>query len=145
MRTIIAMGLLAAAATLSRADDASDAAKKLEGTYTLVTGIVNGKKDDDKLKEITPVVIKDGVITIKNDKRDDDAKYTVDPSKSPKEMTLKTVRGDSTLFGIYETMETPDGSQLTMAFTHGGGARPKDFKGEGPDAVVLTVLRKKAK
>jgi len=145
MRTILAISFLAVAATLTRADDASDAAKKLEGTYTVTGGSFEGKKEHDKLKEITSVVIKDGVISIKSEKRDDEAKFTVDPSKKPAEMTLTTVNGNNTINGIYETKATDDGQQLTMAFTHGGGPRPKDFKGEDEKSVVLVLLRKKAK
>src|SRR4051794_19650030 len=101
MRTILAIGFLTAAAALSRGDDAADAAKKLEGTYTVTGGSFEGKKDADKLKEVTSVVIKDGVISVKTEKRDDDAKYTVDPSKKPAEITLTPVRGNNTVYGIY--------------------------------------------
>ena len=145
MRAIMAVGILAAAATLSRADDASDAAKKLDGTYSLVSGSFEGNKDHAKLKELKSVVIKDGTITIKSENRDDVAKFTVDPSKKPGEMTLVTGNGNNTINGIYETKETPDGLQLTLSFTHGGGPRPKDFKGEDEKSVVLALLRKKAK
>src|SRR5437879_1731055 len=121
MRTIMAVGLLAATATLSRADDASDAAKKLEGTYTLVNGSFEGKKDHQKLKELMSVVIKDGAITLKSENRDDEAKFTLDPSKKPAEITLTTANGNTTINGIYETKDAPDGLQLTLSFTHGGG------------------------
>jgi uncharacterized protein (TIGR03067 family) len=145
MRTITAIGFLVLSTALVRADDAADAAKKLEGTYTLVHGSFEGNKDHAKLKELKSVVIKDGTITIKSENRDDGAKFTVDPSKKPAEITLMTVNGNNTINGIFETKDTPDGLQLTLAFTHGGGAAPKDFKGEGDKTVMLVLLRKKEK
>ncbi len=145
MRTLLAIGFLIMAATLTRADDATDAAKKLEGTYRVTGGSFAGKKDDEKLKEITSVIIKDGVISVKTANRDDDAKYTVDPSKKPAEMNLTTVKGNSSLMGIYEAKDTPEGLQLSIAFSHDGGARPKDFKGDGMESVVLVLLRKSEK
>src|ERR1700722_7098363 len=58
------------------ADEKDDAAKKLNGTYELVSAIVEGKPDMEKSEKIT-LIIKDGTITIKegDKERDDKAKF----------------------------------------------------------------------
>ncbi|HJZ59589.1 MAG TPA: TIGR03067 domain-containing protein [Gemmataceae bacterium] len=141
MRQAIAtVAVLAAGLGLARADDA---AKKLEGTYELLGGTIGGK-DDPKIADIKSVVIKDGTISIKTENRDDDAKFTLDPTQKPAHIDLVTARGNNKIAGIYEAKETADGLQLTIAFVQGeGGARPKDFKGEGEKTVLLKLLRKK--
>jgi uncharacterized protein (TIGR03067 family) len=136
--------VLGAATTLARAadDDGKAAAKKLEGTYQLVELRVGGKPDS-KGDEVKSIVIKDGVITIQAGDRNESAKFTIDPSKKPAQIDI-VPGSDKTVPGIYQTRETDKGLELTIAFRKGSDAeRPKDFKGEGQDDVVLKLLRKK--
>lgn len=138
-------GLITAAALVgfSHADDASDAAKKLEGTYSVVDLLIEGKPNPKK-DEVAAVVLKDGTITIKLGKRDEAAKFALDPSKKPKEIDISPINSkDEKVSGIYETKETDQGLELTIAFAKENGPRPKDFKGTGKDEVVLKLLRKK--
>lgn len=129
----------------SGADEESDkAAKKLEGTYTVIEGIRSGKPEP-KAKEIEAVIIKDGMMTIKGGKKEESVKITLDPSKKPAHIDIVPPRGKKNVQGIYEEKETDKGLQLTIAFTRNGGERPKDFKGEGENAMVLKMLRKKEK
>ena len=126
-------------------DKPADAAKKLEGTYTVVEILVDGKASK-KADEITSVEIKDGLMNIKGVKAQE-AKFTLDPSKMPMEIVLKTKPDEPTAFGIYRTKESDKGLELTIAFSYDGGdgdgKRPKDFKGGGTNEVVLKLLRKK--
>lgn len=126
---------------VAAADEAADAAKKLEGTYTVVEMITEGKPDKKK-DEVESIVIKDGEIIIKSGKRDQSAKFTLDPSKKPGHIDV-TPKGDDKVLGIYEVKETDKGTELTIAFTSNGKDRPKDFKGEGNEAYVLKLFRKK--
>jgi uncharacterized protein (TIGR03067 family) len=122
-------------------------AKKLEGSYTVVALVVNGKPDKEG-DEVKSVTIKDGTITI-NAKGDEKASFTVDPSKTPAEIDLiPPGKNEDKVLGIYQTKETEKGFELTIAFSksaNGKGQRPKDFKGEGDRAAVLKLLRKKEK
>jgi uncharacterized protein (TIGR03067 family) len=147
MRSIMGLTLAIAIGALASADDKpADAAKKLEGTYTVVEFLHEGKPSP-KSAEIKTVEIKDGVISIKSDKKSEDATFTLDPSKKPMEITLKTKAGNPIVLGIYQTKETEKGLELTIAFIHDGGdgdgKRPKDFKGEGKEEGVFKLLRKK--
>lgn len=146
MRLLTAVTFLALAALTTRADDDApkDAAKKLEGTYELVELTVGGKPDKKK-DEVQSFVIKDGELIIKTGRRDETAKFTLDPSKKPAHIDI--MPGNETVPGIYEAKETDKGLELTIAFAKGGGKaeRPKDFKGEGKDDAVIKLLRKKAK
>jgi uncharacterized protein (TIGR03067 family) len=147
MRSIMGFTLTIAICGLATAEDKpSDAAKKLEGTYTVVEFLMDGKPSP-KATEIKSVEIKDGVISIKNDKKSEDAPFTLDSSKKPMEIDLKAKAGRPAVLGIYQMKETDKGLELTIAFIHDGGdgdgKRPKDFKGEGKEEVVFKLLRKK--
>lgn len=138
-------GVIAATALVgfAGADDASDAAKKLDGSYAIVELLIEGKPNPKK-DDVFVVVIKDGILTIKLAQRDEAAKFALDPSKKPKEIDISPVNAkDEKVSGIYETKETDQGLELTIAFAKENGPRPKDFKGTGKDEVVLKLLRKK--
>jgi uncharacterized protein (TIGR03067 family) len=144
MRTLIAAaGFLALAAPVLRADEKADAAKKLDGKYEIVSVLVNGRPDDKKKDEAKGVEIKDGTLSIKGEKRTESVKFTLDPSKKPAHIDM-SVGPKEVVLGIYEAKETDKGLELVLAFSKGlSKDRPKDFKGEGEDAMVLTLLRKK--
>jgi uncharacterized protein (TIGR03067 family) len=147
MRRVTAVALFVAiTCTAGRAqDDAAKAAKKLEGTYQVVSFTAGGKADNKKKDEVKSFVIKDGVITIATNKRDETVKFTIDPSKKPAHIDIDPGK-DRPVPGIYETKETEQGLELTIAFGDGPKAeRPKDFKGEGERTVVIKLLRKKEK
>lgn len=122
---------------------ADEDAKKLEGTYTLVELIADGKPSP-KAKDVESAVIQGDTITIKiaGKTKAESAKFRLDPSKEPAHIDLTPDRGKGKqLPGIYKTEETDKGLVLTMAF--GGNERPKDFEGKGDDATVMKFLRKK--
>ncbi len=145
MRLLTAVAILALAAfAAGAADDAKDAAKKLEGTYEVTEFLVGGKPDGKK-DEVKSFEIKDGELTIKLEKtKNETAKFTLDPSKKPAHIDV--MPGGEKVPGIYEVKETDKGTELTIAFSKGGKSdRPKDFKGLGEDEVVIKLFRKKAK
>lgn len=145
-RSIPALAVLALAVPLARADEKADAAKKLNGTYTLVALVVDGKPDDKK-DDVAAFVLKDGTITVKTKSRDDKATFALDPSKKPAHFDITPDKEKDALPGIYEVKETAAGSELTIAFSSEGAKsddRPKDFKG-GPGVVIVKLLRKKDK
>jgi uncharacterized protein (TIGR03067 family) len=145
-RSIAAFAFLVAAIPVTAADDKDDAAKKLNGAYEVREVLVGGKPDDSK--KDTKFTIKDGTIEIKEgDKKPETAKFTLDPSKKPGHIDIVPDRGaKEPVPGIYEVKETDKGLELTVAFVKGGGGdRPKDFKGDGKDEVVIKLFRKKEK
>lgn len=145
MRRLVVIGLVLAAAGLGRADDTpAAAAKKLDGTYSLVELRAEGKPNP-KGNDVTSVVIKDGVITIHGGgKKVEEAKFALDPTKTPRQIDLTPTQGrEEKVAGIYETKDTDQGLELTIAFTMDGGPRPKDLTGAAKDEVVLKLLRKK--
>ncbi|VTR91432.1 unnamed protein product [Gemmata massiliana] len=141
MRPVMVVAVLALAGFTARADE-KDAAKRLEGTYEVVEVLVAGKPDAKK-DEVKSFEIKDGELIIKLDKRNETAKFTLDPSKKPGHIDL-TSKNDMKIEGIYEAKETDKGLELTIAFAHGGKSeRPKDFKGQGESDTVIKLFRKK--
>jgi uncharacterized protein (TIGR03067 family) len=133
--------MLVAVAGLSVADD--DAAKKLNGSYSVIEVLIDGKPSP-KAKNIKSFDLKDGTITIKDSDREEGAKFKLDPSKTPPEIDITPLKGnEETVRGIYQTKETDTGLELTIAFAKNGGPRPKDFMGKGKDETVLKLLRKK--
>lgn len=137
MRQILGSVLFLALAFPVLADDASDAAKKLNGTYD----VVSVKGEGPEKKDLPTFTFKDGTITIsEGGNKEETAKFTVDATKKPAQMDIMPGRGKAeTVLGIYEQK----GMELTLAFVHGGGGtRPKDFKGEGKGEVVLKLKKK---
>ncbi|HJZ59590.1 MAG TPA: TIGR03067 domain-containing protein [Gemmataceae bacterium] len=140
MRWTVAAVVLAAATGLAVADDA---VPKLDGTYTVIEILIDGKPSP-KAKEVKAVEIKDGTITIKDGEREEGAKFKLDASKKPAEIDITPIKGSNEMVaGIYQAKATTDGLELTIAFAKNGGPRPTDFKGQGKDEVVLKLLRKK--
>jgi uncharacterized protein (TIGR03067 family) len=133
---------LALVIPFASADEA--AAKKLNGSYQVLLLTVGGKPDDKKKDRVSEFVIRDGTIEIKESSgKADTARFTVDPTKKPAHIDLSP-GGDEKMMGIYEAKETDKGLELTLAFPKNPTSpRPKDFKGEGPDDIVVKLLRKK--
>lgn len=147
MRTLIAAaGLLLVTGWTAGGgadDDAAKAAKKLEGTYEVVTATLGGKPARNAAN-VKSIVIKDGeIVTDYGNRGVRKAKFTVDPSKKPAEIDMRKANAkeaDAVGKGIYQTKDTDKGLELTIAFS---SVRPKDFKGEGAEEIVLILLRKK--
>jgi uncharacterized protein (TIGR03067 family) len=120
-------------------------AKSIDGTYKVLSATFGGKVDTEKTAK-AEFVFKDGTVSIREGgkEKDETAKYTLDPSKTPGHIDI-TPKSDKTVLGIYETKATKEGLELTLAFSKGGGDRPADFKGDAPGVVVLKLLRPASK
>ena len=141
----VAAALVVVGSGAARQDAAP--AKSIDGTYKVVSARFGGKEDTEKAAK-TEFVFKDGAVTISDDgKKDETAEFKLDPSKTPGHIDIQPMndvapKGERVALGIYQTKSTPDGLELTIAFTKNGGARPTNFKGEGPGEVVLRLLRR---
>lgn len=130
----VACGLTAGLA----ADEKSDEAKKLEGTWLVTSATMDGKARDE---------MKDGQITIAGDKLTIKPKggkemkhtFKVDPSKKPKTMDLKLVENVPNAapgLVIYEL----DGDTLKLVIGP-PDKRPTEFTDKGHP--LITLKRKK--
>ena len=145
MKQLVAMSaLVALGLPLAAADEA--AAKKLNGSYEIVSITVGGKPQKSNKDRVSEWVFKDGTIEMKQGgKKVDGASFTVDPTQKPAHIDLAPGgTRKKGMMGIYETRETDKGLELTLAFLFTPGSpRPKDFKGEGKDDIVFKLLYKK--
>jgi len=136
----VAAAVLVAGVGCAR-DDA--AAKTIDGTYNVVSASFGGKMKEGAEK--TVFVFKAGTVTVREGgkEKDEAAKYTLDPTKTPAHIDITPPKGEKTVLGIYQTKATKEGLELTLSFTKDGSERPADFKGEGPGVVVLKLVQKK--
>jgi uncharacterized protein (TIGR03067 family) len=150
--------LLVVAATLALgADDARDEAKKLQGTWAVVSsdGIDSPTEAVKQLK----VIIREETLHIMEPSREDDkvqfrekekATFKLDPSRKPKIIDLsKDPKGPNTQ-GIYEL----NGDSLTLVLRQKGPRpteiltkrRPKKFPdvpSEDDDLIILVLKKEK--
>jgi len=136
------VAILALVLPVAAADEA--AAKKLNGSYQVVSILVGGKPDDKKKDRVSEFTIKDGTITLKESgEKTETATFTVDPTKKPGHFDIFHL-GAEAMKGIYEVKETDKGLELTIAFSKSPeDPRPKDFKDLGEEYTVIKLLRKK--
>lgn len=142
-RCLAALGFLAVVTPVVAADARDDAARKLNGTYQVLSVVIDGKPDNQKRDSVSSFTIKDGTFTItEGNKVADTAKFTVDPSQKPPHIDILPGRQGKVL-GIYELKETDSGTELTIAWSM--DERPRNFKSEGGGGIVIKLLRKKDK
>jgi uncharacterized protein (TIGR03067 family) len=147
MRQLLFVAIFLAIGLPTIADEKEDAAKKLNGSYEVLAILIDGKPDEKK-KEKVVLTFKDGLIKVKegNDPEEDDAKFTVDPTKKPAQIDITPDKDPKApMLGIYELKETDKGVELTLSIAMEKSERPKDFKGEGKDVMLLKLFRAKEK
>jgi uncharacterized protein (TIGR03067 family) len=138
----------AAATLLLGADAPADAVKKdmmlLEGEWSMVSGERDGQKLPEELVKTGKRSSKDGETSVTlNDMVIMKAKFTVDPSKKPKEIDYTITDGaekGKMRLGIYEI----DGDTVKFCFGAPGDKRPTDFTAkEGSDRTLSVWKRNK--
>jgi len=142
------LGLFACLATsaTSKPDDPVAAEyKALVGNYKVEKVLLGGKDITEHLKEMKFEIRDGGKYTAQVGELKDDATFTVDPAKKPKEMTVKPNEGPNkgqTVKAIYKL----DGDTLTLCYDHeaGKGNRPAKFESQ-PDTTVLLITYKREK
>ncbi len=137
--TAVMAGLVVVGAGAARPDAP---AKSIDGTYKVLSATFGGKQDTEKTAK-AQFEFKDGMVTITDGggKKEESAAFKLDPSKTPGHIDITPGKGDKTVLGIYQTTATKEGLELTIAFTKDGADRPTDFKGVGPGAMVVKLLR----
>lgn len=145
MRTMTALVATLFAGALLAADDAKKDMAALDGEWTMVSGIANGKKLDDERVKSAKRVTKDGETTVHfGDDLYFKAKFTIDASKKPKTIDYKFTEGpnkDKTVLGIYEV----DGDTVKFCFGQPDKERPKEFGSKEDSGHTLSVWKKAKK
>ena len=138
---VLAVGLLIVANS-SGGDAAKSELKKLEGTWSMVSGEAKG----EKLPENT---IKGAKLTIVGDKHTvkigEDTiigTHKLDPTKKPKEIDAMDTEGPfkgKTVFGIYKLEK----DEFTVCFASAGKERPKEFTTKSGTGELFHVWKLK--
>jgi uncharacterized protein (TIGR03067 family) len=128
-----------AGGSTSSADDL----KKLQGVWKISGGEANGTPfPTDDIPDIT-VTVKDGTYQVAAADNTDRGSFTVDESKSPKEMNIRPETGNDagqTVRAIYEI----NGDTFRACYGKAGGDRPSSFSTE-PDSGRMMVIYKRTK
>lgn len=129
---------------LIAADDPKDELKKLEGSYTMVSGEKDGKSLPEKTIKTAKLVIKGDQHDFRIGDETFKGTLKVDPSKKPKTIDATDTEGPfkgKTLHGIYEL----DGDTFKVCFAKPGEDRPKEFSTKSGTGHILQVWKKEKK
>jgi uncharacterized protein (TIGR03067 family) len=140
MRMAFVLGLAAALATVSRADDKKAALDpaKLEGTWTFVSGMKNGAKASDEGLKSTVKITKDKLTMGEGDMKFE-FKYSVNAKAGPAEIDLELTSGPVGAGSKAKGLVALDGDELKLCYSPED--RPKEFSGE--KAFLFVLKRKK--
>jgi uncharacterized protein (TIGR03067 family) len=139
-RFAIASVFLAFVATLALAQQPDDSVKEILGEYSLKTGFKGGKEiSNEEKNRFEKMEIKKDTITIFEKGRADPAKFTLDATKTPKQITIMPEMTDIKVLGIYKLEK----DELTMVFTI-GETRPTDFAGKEQTEMKLVLQKKES-
>jgi uncharacterized protein (TIGR03067 family) len=131
------------AVAAARADADGDL-KALVGKWALVKGELGGKDVTEHLKDLDFRIAAGGKYTATVGKLVDEGSFTVDPTKTPKQMDIKTGKGGPSAGKELKAIYTLDGDALVICYQFGGGDRPAAFKSE-PDTKQYLARYKRAK
>ena len=145
MKKPLLIGIAALTLTLACADE-TEAGKKdlaaLQGEWTMLSGSADGQPmPAEMLKQMKRVCKGDETTTTLNGQMFFKAKFTVDPSKSPKTIDYQMLEGltkGKTQLGIYEVQ----GDRFKACFSKPGEARPSGFTTKDGDGLTLSEWRR---
>lgn len=129
---------------LVAADDPKDELKKLDGTYTMVSGEKDGKNVPEQTIKTAKLVIKGDQHDVKIGDVIFKGTHKIDPSKKPKTIDATDTEGPfkgKTVYGIYEL----DGGIFKVCFAKPGEDRPKEFSTKSGTGHILDVWKKEKK
>jgi uncharacterized protein (TIGR03067 family) len=132
-------------ATFARAADAEAVKKdlaKMQGEWSMVSGSADGQSmPDEMLKEMKRVCKGNEATTTMNGEIYLKAKFTIDPSKSPKTIDYQMLEGPTKgkkQLGIYEI----EGDTFKACFSKPGAERPTEFSGKPGEGRTFSVWKR---
>jgi len=131
--------VLPALLLLLGADDPATDAKKLEGTWKIVTFETSRKQPTEEDLQKGRVVFQDGMMILRGTGKEEKGTVKLDPTKKPKEMDLAVNDGKETALFIYEI----DGDNLKLCWRKPGGGRPTTFTGKDNSGYMVLKREKK--
>lgn len=140
---VISGGALTGVGVALRAED-KDVTKsdkeKLEGSWQIESAKTGGQDAaDDELKQMqeNKFVFKGDTVKVKAE-----AKYMIDPAKTPKELTLEVTEGPQQEQGTWKGIYELKGDELTICINMPGADRPQKFESNAGDRTVLMKLKR---
>jgi uncharacterized protein (TIGR03067 family) len=139
--TVLVVGLLIGADETKK-DEKNEDAKKIQGSWVVVSMEREGKKAPvEEGKGITVTFAADGKVTIKTPDNEINGTYKLDSGKKVKQITLEA-KDEKTLHGIYKL----DSDQLTIcAIDTSADERPTEFATKEGNQARLIVLKREKK
>jgi uncharacterized protein (TIGR03067 family) len=136
------MALLVVAAA-APADDKADL-KAAVGKWRVEKGTIGGVDQTALFKDLVLTIQADGKYAVTFGAEKDEGTFTVDSSKSPKQMDITPTGGPNkgkTLRTIYKI----DGDTLTVCYQLGEGDRPTAFESKKDTKLFLAVYKREKK
>ena len=144
-RVICALAAAYFAVVIAVADETSNEAKDLQGTWQAVDLEANGQKSPaDQVSELKIVIQGDEIYAVKPQGEDPRSKFKLDPNKQPKAIDLfplDPAQPGSMVAGIYSLRN----GQLRLCINLFGkdtAQRPKDFATKEGDGVGFVTLER---
>jgi uncharacterized protein (TIGR03067 family) len=144
---VFACGILLSSTTLGqKPDDASSAElKALVGKYRIEKVLLGGQDITEHLKEMKFEIKDGGKYTAQVGELVDDATFTVDPAKKPKEMDVKPTGGPQK-GKLVKVIYKLDGDTLTMCYDHDKPEnRQSKFESKEETTVLLINYKREKK
>lgn len=116
-------------------------AKKMQGTWKLMTAELAGKPFPDEITKTITLVLTDGKYTVTVGDKTDEGTCKIDPSKVPPTLDITGTKGPNegkTILAIYQLK----GDTLRICYDLSGKERPKEFKTEPKTALFLVEYKR---
>ena len=138
--------LLISSASAGKPDDAVAAEyKALVGTYTVAKAELGGKDITEHLKIMKFDIRDGGKYTAQVGEQKDDASFTADPSKKPREMDVKP-NGGPHKGKIVKVIYKLDGDHLLICYDYEKPEnRPTAFESKDGTSVLLVIYKREKK
>jgi uncharacterized protein (TIGR03067 family) len=136
MKFVVWLIAVCAGLAVARADDSTKTdLDKLQGVWKVVAMENDGKKaSEDSVKGIR-MTIKGDKLLLKEDNKEEEASFKLDPMQKPKTMDLTIKAGDK--MEVVKLIYDLRGDDLKLCGGRAGKDRPKDFVAKGGMNLIV--------